>query len=294
LAAFTVIARETEPVTGESLQACVPDRAKAQTQYFAFFMWGLLPVLVLFSVADFYASKLCEQIQTDLNAAQALAVKLNDNLFKEEVDGKRVPVKHETLNQSEVIGDLTQFAILTRAINANAKMLGGITFPHSTPPIQKPEELELDPKLEKLNAQTVDAVERFQRIRHFAQNVRSNATLLYGAALQCVLPMMYAILGTLAYLLRTFDRQVAARTFTGNGRHTARFATAAIAGMVVGLFNFDIAPLTTTNATHTPAVSPLAIAFMVGYAVDVFFNFVETLVTAFARSRTEAARPSRP
>jgi hypothetical protein len=129
------------------------------------------------------------------------------------------------LKQVEVIRDLSQFAILTRATNANAEMLGNITFPNPNPPFSNFAELELDAELAQLNRQAIDAIARYQKVRHLAQSVRGNATMLNGAALQCVLPMMYAILGTLAYLLQlrpraSRDDQRSARTerFTARDR----------------------------------------------------------------------------
>jgi hypothetical protein len=49
-----------------------------------------------------------------------------------------------------------------------------------------------------------------------------------------------------------------------------------IAGAVVGMFsNFNI--------TQNASIPPLAIAFLVGYAADVFFSFLEGLLQTFTR-----------
>lgn len=48
----------------------------------------------------------------------------------------------------------------------------------------------------------------------------------------------------------------------------ARFLIAGIGGAVVGLFN-------NLNITQGASIPPLALAFLVGYAVDVFFAFLE-------------------
>jgi hypothetical protein len=67
---------------------------------------------------------------------------------------------------------------------------------------------------------------------------------------------------------------------------TARFLIAGIGGLVVGLFgNF--------GAGHGATLPPLAIAFLVGYAVDVFFTFLEGLSQTFSRSRGEAPGESK-
>ena len=101
-----------------------------------------------------------------------------------------------------------------------------------------------------------------------------------------ILPVFYALLGTLAYLLRSFEQQMSTRTFVPSEANSARFLIAAIGGAVVGLFNnFSI--------TQGASISPLAIAFLVGYAVDVFFAFLDGLLQTFTRN-TPASPPSTP
>jgi hypothetical protein len=97
--------------------------------------------------------------------------------------------------------------------------------------------------------------------------------------------MLYAILGSLAYLLRMFEQQLKQRTFTVADGHAARFAMAAIGGFVVGLFNLNVASEMLGGAGQAASISPLAIAFMVGYAADVFFSFLEGLIQTFGRRR---------
>src|SRR5207244_9998842 len=95
----------------------------------------------------------------------------------------------------------------------------------------------------------------------------------------CILPVLYALLGACAFLLRSFEEQIKTRTFTLSEAHLARFVIAAIGGAVVGLFNnFTI--------TQSASIPPLAIAFLVGYAADVFFSFLEGLFQAFAKNKS--------
>jgi len=66
--------------------------------------------------------------------------------------------------------------------------------------------------------------------------------------------------------------------------NSARFLIAAIGGAVVGLFNnFTI--------TQGASIPPLAIAFLVGYAVDVFFSFLEGFLQAFTKTRSSTSSP---
>jgi hypothetical protein len=122
-----------------------------------------------------------------------------------------------------------------------------------------------------------DRTTLYQDIRYFAQNLLDDESCCYGAITTCILPVLYALLGTCAYLLRTFEQEMSNRTFVPSEANSARFLIAAIGGAVVGLFN-------NFTMTQGASLSPLALAFLVGYAVDVFFAFLEGLLQMFTRN----------
>jgi hypothetical protein len=126
----------------------------------------------------------------------------------------------------------------------------------------------------------------YLEVRSFAQDILDRVSVFYGAFTTCLLPVLYALLGTCAYLLRSFEEDVRHKTFTPSSRATsAHFLVAVIGGTVVGLFgNFNI--------TDGASISPLAIAFLVGYAVDVFFSFLEGLLQAFTKRKNVGAAPA--
>jgi hypothetical protein len=107
----------------------------------------------------------------------------------------------------------------------------------------------------------------YQEVRLYATNVLDATSVIWGAIATCVLPVLYALLGACAYLLQVFSEKLQDRTFSPSDATTARFVIAAIGGAIVGLFN---------NFTlgQGASLSPLAIAFLVGYAADVFFSFL--------------------
>jgi hypothetical protein len=70
-----------------------------------------------------------------------------------------------------------------------------------------------------------------------------------------------------------YEDQIKNRTFIAGDRHIARYLIAGIGGLVVGQF----------NVTSGAAISPFAVAFLVGYAADVFFAFLEGLLQMFKR-----------
>jgi hypothetical protein len=125
----------------------------------------------------------------------------------------------------------------------------------------------------------------YQNARSFGQDSIDDVAFIYGAVNACILPVLYALLGTCAYLLRSLDQGMRSRTFTPSHTDAARFFIAGIAGGVVGLFSNLLSKQDTL-------VSPLGIAFIAGYGVDVFFTFLEGLIQAFTKSKEGAGVPS--
>jgi hypothetical protein len=145
---------------------------------------------------------------------------------------------------------------------------------------------ELPPGLPNLVQAADDRTAVYQEVRYFAQSLLDDVSFFYGAITSCILPALYALLGTCAYLLRSFEQQMSTRTFTPSGANSARFLIAGIGGAVVGLFNnFSI--------TQGASIPPLAIAFLVGYGVDVFFAFLEGLLKSFTRNTPSSAPPAK-
>ncbi len=94
---------------------------------------------------------------------------------------------------------------------------------------------------------------------------------------QYVLPLLYGLVGALAFILRTLSREMAAVTYApaDNLRYTLRWPLGMLAGITVGWF-FDPASL-----TGFAAVQPLALAFLAGYSVELLFAGLDRLVAAF-------------
>ncbi len=104
--------------------------------------------------------------------------------------------------------------------------------------------------------------------------------LFWGAVASAILPVLYALLGGCASVLRTLTKQLETRSFDPCYVHadSGRFVVAAIGGGIVGLFNnFSIG--------QGISLSPLAIAFLMGYAADLFFSFLEGLVQNLGKSK---------
>ena len=308
LAALTKLAADLHPVTAESLGASSGKLTKPTIKTLQ--SWAILLAIpiVVFSVLGFVSSSISSAIRTDITAANELLVKLRSELGSPEAPTEGTPDKPalpKGLNEGDVLTQLQQYASTIRAIDARARQLNWFVFYAERDPFA---EYRWNPKLsdkgqeinkanqEKLKdkfqlplglsnkPKALDTLTAtYQDVRSFAQDILDLVSVSYGAITTCLLPILYALLGTCAYLLRSFEEQLRTLTFTPSSRATwARFLIAGIGGAVVGLFgNFSI--------NDGASISPLAIAFLVGYAVDVFFSFLEGLLQSFTKSKNGAA-----
>jgi hypothetical protein len=305
LAALTKLAASLKPVTAESLKACTDDTRPTVRSYWLVAIC-LAIVIVPFSLASFVSSAISNAIRADITTANDLAVQLRAELGTAAAPSAGTPTKPELpkgLNEADVISQLQLYASTIRAIDARSRQLNGFVFDAERDPFA---EYRWDPKKSDQEKaadeakikdlfqlpvgltnmpQALDTLTTtYQDVRLFGQDILDLISVYYGAITTCLLPVLYALLGTCAYLLRTFEQQMAARTFIPSIANSARFLIAAIGGAVVGLFNnFTI--------TQGASIPPLAIAFLVGYAVDVFFSFLEGLLQAFTKNKDSTSSP---
>jgi len=308
LSALTALAAQVTPVTGKSLQSS--EKRDASWVLYCYYLVALLLALVIgpFSVAAFVASGLSSDIRTGIATGNDLAVKLTVQLgplpdASEQVVSVLIPPSvpasstftpsqsgAPTGDKIEVITELQQFASTIRAIDARAQQLNLLVclLPKSNripDPFGgiRPDKgrmhtiFELPDGLPNFAQAASDRIRVYKEVRYFAQNILDEVSLGYGAINACILPVLYALLGACAYLLRSLKKHIRNQTYMPHYANSARFIVAAIGGAVVGLFNnFSI--------TQVPSISPLAIAFLVGYAVDVFYAFLDGLLKNFIKN----------
>jgi hypothetical protein len=314
LAALTKLSAQLKPVTAESL-GNFSTRPTVRNYWIVSIF--LVAFIVPISVFSFVSSAISQTIKADIDSTNELVRKLNAQIG---FSANGIPADTVTAasaatgtqyslvpgaSPAEVLTQLQTLASAMRAIHDRAVQLNwfisikwlkssGVDDPHPSHPslsntsVQSKEssgrafyELQVPVPMQpvQLGANAIDWIRRYQDVRSFGQEVIGQVSVLYGAISYCILPVLYALLGTCAYLLRSFSQQMSARTFVPSHSNSPRFLIAAIGGAVIGLFNnFSI--------SQAPSISPLAIAFLVGYAVDVFFSFLEGLTTVFTKTNS--------
>ncbi|MDP9106363.1 MAG: hypothetical protein M3N49_10585 [Candidatus Eremiobacteraeota bacterium] len=280
LAAIAALAAKVRPVTADAL-TWGRTTAPREIRNYTIVALSLVLVIVPLSILSFITTGLSNSINTSLQTANTLAVSLHTQL--DPASSTNTAAKPASIAAPPAsLGELQQFAATIRAVRDHTVQLNHFLFGAEAPSPSrwKDGDYELDPNLENsvkaLRDQTNHQTEVFQDVRRRAKDVQDIVSLYYGAVGTFVLPMLYALLGACAYLLRLFSKELSSGLFSNKYDIAARFFIALIGGLIVGLFN---------NFTITGAsLSPLALAFLVGYAADVFFTFLENLLLGFKKS----------
>jgi len=304
LKAFTKLVALVRPVTVDSLKACRHrEEARETMRMYGLIAIGIACMIVIISMITFVSNSISEKIRLDVKTANDLASKLRAELGPASIPQPSTNIIAGTKQASnfsqedvwfgpggipvglaarDVISDLQEFAATMREIDGYSRQLQYFLLNFKPVSYSRGEtnkdasrrRLELTPGLNvRLSQELTQKVDEYQLVRNIGNSVQERVTVWYGAIATCLLPVLYALLGAGAYLLRSYEDQIKNRTLIGGDRHISRFLIAGIGGLVVGLF----------NVTQGVTISPFAVAFLVGYAVDVFFAFLEGLLQMFKR-----------
>lgn len=113
--------------------------------------------------------------------------------------------------------------------------------------------------------------------------LKSHSAAMLELIKSYVLPGLYGVLGALAYVLRTHQasrRRSSLLDTTGD--YFARVVLGLVAGVAIGLFLKPDAVNGSPEATSIATLTPVALAFLAGYAVELLFNVMDRIVTAFS------------
>jgi hypothetical protein len=112
-----------------------------------------------------------------------------------------------------------------------------------------------------------------------------------------LLPILYAAIGSIAYILRKISVQLKDTTFSSSSpiRHALRLWLGVMMGLIIGAFSNLTAMLGPTGAPADQGVvaSPLAIAFLAGYGVEAFLSMFDAIIARFVTSNGAEDKPRR-
>lgn len=295
LTALNWLSKKLKPVSVGSLKASYveEDRKKILRRYTRISV-GLAIVILVFSLLSFITNALSTEITTKINESNTLAATLhaqlgNTNSLSQTnaVDLSKPPPDVALI---DVATELQKYASNIRDIYSRAnqlnRFLGSSVSEYflykvsTNNPSTNHIVFQLPVGLPNLWDAEEGRTKVYQHVRAFAQNVVDDVSIYYGAVASVVLPVLYALFGTCVRFLRNYEQQIAARTFLRSSFDYGHLLIAGMCGMVVGLFNITL--------SQGLSISPLAIAFLVGYGVDNFFSFLEGLLQAFVKGKDDS------
>lgn len=96
-----------------------------------------------------------------------------------------------------------------------------------------------------------------------------------------VLPPLYGWVGAMAYVLRRLISEINSRTYQKDSdtSYNLRIYLGVLAGLAIGWF---LAPSTKAGGNVLQVLSPLALAFLAGYSVELLFSAMDRLLEAFS------------
>ncbi len=104
------------------------------------------------------------------------------------------------------------------------------------------------------------------------------------------LPLLYGLLGTCVYVLRSLSTEISARTYSeaSNIGFRIRLYLGALGGMVIAWF---IQPDTADGMFKS--LSPFALAFLAGYSVEIVFSAMDRFLVAFTDKQVDKQATNR-
>jgi hypothetical protein len=108
------------------------------------------------------------------------------------------------------------------------------------------------------------------------------AQIIMTALLKYILPILYGALGASAYIVRSLANEIKDFTYIAGSkmRYELRFYLGAVAGLSIAWFTSETKSAETSGIVQS--LSPLALAFLAGYSVELLFSLLDRLVTAFS------------
>jgi hypothetical protein len=291
--AYAHLARLVKPVTAASVRACQAASLLKEK------LWAvvLVFIIIVFSIFLFMNNHTAQDTADLIDQQNAAALQLWQNL---QIIHSTAPggsqssanAQNVAVFSTHVFEDTVEFSRKSQWLLQSASRLHfwfnpwwtnidiqAVTFNDQNPDVNH---LLVSPALstpDEVSAEIVNQIKAYQQIRNYALSLYKTDSIIYGGITTYLLPTFYALLGAYLYGFRLYSRLMRRSTYLPSAAHSARFYIAAIAGLVVGLFG-SLLP-------KSLSLSPLAVAFLVGYAVEAFFSWLDDVI---AKLKTAASR----
>jgi hypothetical protein len=95
-----------------------------------------------------------------------------------------------------------------------------------------------------------------------------------------VLPVLYGLLGASVFVLRSIMRSISNATYYPDRSYLLRLALGTLSGLIIGWFVFLL-----PGQSFLSSLSPMALAFIVGYNIEIIFSLMDKVIDNFTSAR---------
>jgi hypothetical protein len=283
--AYSSLSAAFKPVTAESLSPRVAEVAGRYASAYTSATSWLIAFIVPLSIVMFVNTSISSDITDLIRENDAAALSLRDGFLGATQQAPPTPNLSDSkephssatttvINSRQLEAQLVQFARVNRLLYARSQLFNVFVMRSAADPHLDRDALELPPD-QALTPQIAFAkISTYQDIRAFAKDAQQRNLMAYGCVTAYLLPVLYSLLGACAYALRSLADAAVRKSYLPSVANFARIIVALIAGVVVGLFS---------NFTKDVSLSPLAVAFLVGYGVEIFFSFLDAFMQALRK-----------
>jgi hypothetical protein len=147
----------------------------------------------------------------------------------------------------------------------------------------------LAPNIKEEQVKMLDKLKFEQKKRKFAHAFDKERNKLFLTAISAdfvirslqvyVLPLLYGLLGAIIYTLRNLAFEIKNLTYTHHSetKYRLRITMGLLGGMAIGWF------LKPDELSLSGSLSPMALSFLVGYNVEVFFALMDKFIDAISK-----------
>jgi len=287
LLAYDKLTSAVHPVTVESIDAVLPSgnakkraktRAEKAVSWYRSYTLVALAFLVLSQVYWLFGNDLRMNLQSVFDSREQTRLALND-------DNNNLEERNALLQQLKVENQQLDANYNLLLIWNRVWSLGG-TFEFFLPEYFK-REYEMKKKRlmqsEVGNGDRIDQLELDTRLHEvrivFFENILS-ADFILNAFQSYLLPLLYGLLGALIYVLRELLTEIRQLTFGFDSeiRYRLKLTLGALGGMVIGWF------FRPDDAASLASMSPMALAFLMGYNVEVLFSIMDKVIVNLTKA----------
>lgn len=290
---YDKLAKIVYPVTVESLNSVIPMykgkkrlKTKAENSVTAYRRYTMCALIILLSFQVYWlcGHELRGNLITIMSDRESLRAELED-MAAEDKDRAAQETKIEVNDQK---------------LDANYKLLllwnqvwsFGFEFSDTMPRYlqaryeSEKENINPNSKNSRFALQQLELSKTLHQVRMVLFENTLSANFILTTLQGYLLPLLYGLLGALIFVLRSLMNEVKAMTYTQNSeiKYRLRLTLGSLGGMIVGWF------LKPDEANAIASLSPMALAFLMGYNVDLLFSIMDKAVDNIRKSLDAPAK----